>query len=78
MKLWQKPKVKQPKCFFSNVTKNLEIPLFNMNDSISENIADPQIKAVVTYRNHTLNEIRLTTWKTLNWDFPLFQISGKY
>ena len=38
--------------FFSNIVKKLEIPKFNSNDSVTENIKDPVLKANSKYKNH--------------------------
>ena len=38
--------------FFSNIVKKLNIPKFNSNNSVTENIKDPVIKAILQYKNH--------------------------
>ena len=37
---------------FSNKVKKLSIPKFNSNNSVTENIKDPVIKAILQYKNH--------------------------
>ena len=37
---------------FSNKVKKLSIPKFNSNNSVTENIKDPAIKAILKYKNH--------------------------
>ena len=37
--------------FFSNI-KKLEIPKFNSNDSVTENMKDPVFKDILKYKNH--------------------------
>ena len=37
---------------FSNIVQNLDIQQYNVDDPISENINDPLLKAIATYRNH--------------------------
>ena len=36
--------------FFSNIVKKFEIPKFNSSDSVTENIKDPVIKAILKYK----------------------------
>ena len=38
--------------FFSNIVKKLNIPKFNSNNSVKENIKDPVFKHILKYRNH--------------------------
>ena len=38
--------------FFSNIVKKLNIPKFNSNNSVTENIKDPVFKAILKYKNH--------------------------
>ena len=38
--------------FFSNIVKKLEIPKFDSNDLVTENIKDPVFKAISKYENH--------------------------
>ena len=38
--------------FFPNIVKKLEIPKFDSNDSVTENINDPVFKAILKYKNH--------------------------
>ena len=35
--------------FFSNIVKKLNIPKFNSNNSVTENIKDPVFKAILRY-----------------------------
>ena len=37
---------------FSNKVKKLSIPKFNSSNSVTENIKDPVIKAILQYKNH--------------------------
>ena len=39
--------------FFSNIVKKLEIPKFDSNDSVTENIQDPVFKTILKYKNHS-------------------------
>ena len=39
--------------FFSNKVSNLNIPEYQMNDPISDNINDPVLKAIAKYKNHS-------------------------
>ena len=39
--------------FFSNIVKKLNIPKFNSNNSVTENIKDPVFKAILKYKNHS-------------------------
>ena len=38
--------------FFSNIVKNLNISRYNEFDPVTENIADPTLKAIFKYRDH--------------------------
>ena len=38
--------------YFSDVVKNLKIPQYSDFDPIVQNIEDPDLKAIVKYRNH--------------------------
>ena len=38
--------------FFSNIVKRLELPKFNSNNSVIENIDDPVFKAILKYKDH--------------------------
>ena len=38
--------------FFSNIVKKLNIPKFNSNISVTENIKDPVFKDILKYKNH--------------------------
>ena len=38
--------------FFLNIVKKLEIPKFNSNNSVTENIKDPVFKPILKYENH--------------------------
>ena len=38
--------------FFSNIVKKLNIPKFNSNHSVTENIEDSAFKAILKYKNH--------------------------
>ena len=38
--------------FFSNIIKKLNIPEFNSNNSVIENIKDPVFKTILEYKNH--------------------------
>ena len=38
--------------FFSDIVKKFEIPKFDSNDSVTENIKDPVFKAILKYKNH--------------------------
>ena len=38
--------------FFSNIVKKLNIPKFNSNNSVTENIKDPVFKAILKYKNY--------------------------
>ena len=38
--------------FFSNIVKKLNIPKFNSNNSVTENIKDPVFKAILEKNNH--------------------------
>ena len=38
--------------FFSNIIKKLNIPEFNLNNSVNENIKDPVFKTILEYKNH--------------------------
>ena len=38
--------------FFSNIVSNLNIPEYQMNDPISDNINDPVLKAIAKFKNH--------------------------
>ena len=38
--------------FFPNIVKKLNIPEFNSNNSVTENIKDPVFKAILKYKNH--------------------------
>ena len=38
--------------FFSNIVKKLNIPKFNSNNSVTENIKDPVFKDSLKYKNH--------------------------
>ena len=38
--------------FFSNTVKKLEIPKFNSNNSVTQNIKDPVFKAILKHKNH--------------------------
>ena len=38
--------------FFPNIVKNFNIPEFNSNNSVTENIKDPVFKAILKYKNH--------------------------
>ena len=38
--------------FFSNIIKKLNIPEFNSNNSVNENIKDPVFKTILEYKNH--------------------------
>ena len=38
--------------FFSNIVKKLDIPKYNSNSSVTENIKDPVFKAILKYKNH--------------------------
>ena len=38
--------------FFSNIVKKLNIPKFNSNNSVTENIKDPVFKVILKYKNH--------------------------
>ena len=38
--------------FFSDIIKNLEIPQYNQERSICQNIKDPVVKAIIKCRNH--------------------------
>ena len=40
------------KNFFSNIVKKLDIPKYNSNNSVTENIKDPIFKAILKYKNH--------------------------
>ena len=40
-------------CFFSNIVKNLNISRYNEFDSVTKNIADPTLKAILKYEDHT-------------------------
>ena len=39
--------------FFSNIVKKLNIPKFNSNNSVTENIKDPVFKDSLKYKNHS-------------------------
>ena len=39
--------------FFSNIIKNLEIPMYEVKDSFHQNIESPTLKAVLKYRNRS-------------------------
>ena len=38
--------------FFSNILKNLGIPVYDNFDLIIENVKDPAFKAILKYKNH--------------------------
>ena len=38
--------------FFPNIVKKFNIPEFNSNNSVTENIKDPVFKAILKYKNH--------------------------
>ena len=38
--------------FFSNIVKKLNIPKFNSNNSVTENMKGPVFKAILKYKNH--------------------------
>ena len=38
--------------FFSNIVKKLNIPKFNSNNLVKENIKDPVFKPILKYKNH--------------------------
>ena len=38
--------------FFSDIRKKLEIPKFDANNPLTENIKDPVFKAILKYKNH--------------------------
>ena len=38
--------------FFSNIVKKLNIPKFNSNNSVTENIKNPVFKSILNYKNH--------------------------
>ena len=38
--------------FFSNIVSNLNIPEYQMNDPVLDNINDPVLKAIAKYKNH--------------------------
>ena len=40
--------------FFPNIVKKLNIPNFNSNNSVRENIIDPVFKAILKYKNHSI------------------------
>ena len=46
-------------CFFSNIVKNLNISRYNEFDSVTKNIADPTIKAILEYEDHTSMQYRV-------------------
>ena len=49
---------------FSNKVKKLSIPKFNSNNSVTENIKDRAIKAILKYKNHLSNLQFKNTAKT--------------
>lgn len=38
--------------FFSNIVKNLNIPRYSRTDSVTENITDSTLKAILKYKDH--------------------------
>ena len=38
--------------FVSNIVKKLNIPRFNSNDSVTENIKETVFKTILKYKNH--------------------------
>ena len=38
--------------FFSDIVKKLNIPKFNSNNSVTENVKVPVFKAILKYKNH--------------------------
>ena len=38
--------------FFSKMVKKLDIPNFNSNNSVTDNIKDPVFKAILKYKNY--------------------------
>ena len=46
-------------CFFSNIVKNLNISRYNEFDSVTKNIADPTLKAILKYKDHRSMQYRV-------------------
>ena len=50
--LRSKPDTAETLNFFSNIVQKLNIPKFNSNNSVTENMKDPVFKAILKYKNH--------------------------